>query len=178
MGILSDLFFGGAERRAAKKQSKALDRAIAEQREARTVARADLSPFRQAGTDILSLLGEFVREGPETELERTRGFDQIQQSAAAGRKLRSGDTLTGLVDFNSALNARNRGQRFNELLSLANLGQTSAAGQANVSFNTGRDIAQSLASQGDARAAGIIGGANTARSTIGSLASFLGTKFG
>jgi len=178
MSFIKDTFFGGAEKKAARAQVEAGDRAIQEQRAVREEARADLGPFRDVGEGVLGPLGEFVREGPETELERTRGFQDIQRSAAAGGKLRSGGTLESLTEFNSVLNARNRQQRFRELFATARLGQSAAAGQAATSLRTGENISSTQIGQGNVTAAGIIGRNNARRASIFDLARIGSGFFG
>lgn len=155
---------------AAGKQKKASKLAIEEQRRAREQVREDLSPFRELGTEALSPLLSFVLEGPETELERSRGFQDIQRSAAAGGKLRSGGTLEELTGFNNMLNARNRQQTFGELFNLATLGSNAAAGQATATQNFANNIGSLRVGAGDAAAAGRVGQANAIGSTISDLA--------
>ena len=170
MSFIKRTFFGGAERDAARAQREAGDTAIGEQRRVGEEAQGLLSPFRQAGTGILNQLSEFVSQGPETAFERAEGFEDIQQSAAARGKLVSGETLGALTEFNVGVNQRFRSQRFNELLSLANLGQSSAAGQANIGVRIGENISSLEVGKGNVTAAGIVGAASTTRNTIFDLA--------
>ena len=170
MSFIRRTFFGGAEKDAAQVQREAGDTAIGEQRRVGEEAQGLLSPFRQAGTGILNQLSEFVSQGPETAFERAEGFEDIQQSAAAGGKLKSGQTLGALTEFNVGVNQRFRGQRFNELLSLANLGQSSAAGQANIGVRIGENISSLEVGKGNVTAAGIVGAASTTRGSIFDLA--------
>lgn len=169
MSWVKDTFFGGAEKKAAQAQVQAGDRAIAAQNTALETARGDLEPFRSAGGAALNPLIDFVSKGPESDLERTEGFTQIQNSAAAGGKLRSGGTLKELTRFNSMLNQRNRGQRFNELFNLATLGSNAASGQATATLGTADRVGETLTGQGNATAAGKIGSANASRNTLFSL---------
>ena len=169
MSFITDTFFGGNEKKAARTQARLGREAIAESRAARQEARGDLQPFRDVGGRILDPLLDFVRGGPETDLERTEGFTQIQNSAAARGKLRSGGTLRRLVEFNKLLNARNRGQRFNELFNLATLGSNAASGQATASLQSGRDIAGTTENIGNVLAAGRIGAGNARRDAVNSL---------
>lgn len=150
-------------------QAEAGRESIAAQERALERARGDLQPFRETGGEILNPLLDFVKSGPESELERTQGFSDIQESAAAAGKLRSGGTLRSLTEFNNMLNARNRNQRFNELFNLAALGSNAASGQATATQNTGRAVGSTLEGIGNVRAAGEIGGANAARNTLFSL---------
>ena len=76
------------------------------------------TPPREAERGGFENLRDFISRGPEDDLERTEGFKQIQQSAAAGGRLGAGGTLRDLVRFNSSLNARRRGDRVSELLAL------------------------------------------------------------
>lgn len=170
MSFIKDTFFGGAEKKAAKAQRKAGDRAITSQEEALATARGDLDPFRQVGTGILDTLGEFVKQGPETDFERTEGFRQIQNSAAAGSKLRSGGTLRALTEFSAGVNERFRGNRFRELFNLATLGANAAAGQATATLRTGENVSGLQIGQGNATAAGIIGAKNATRGSLFDLA--------
>jgi len=124
-------------------------------------AREDLQPFRDIGGGIAPLLSEFVREGPETELERTQGFTDIQKSAAAGGKgLRSGNTLKGLTQFNNLLNSRNRQQRFNELFNVVTLGANAASRTATNTLNSSITQGGFLTDAASATAAGQIGASN------------------
>lgn len=169
------LLGSSASRRASDKQSESVDKGIEETRLAREEAFGALSPFRRAGEEVLDPLLDFVKTGPESEFERTQGFEAIQKSAAAGGKLESGGTLKALTEFNAGINQKFRTQRFNELLSLANLGQVSAAGAANVGVSSGRDITNLLTGQGNVEAAGIVGSTNALTTGINELGSFLGT---
>lgn len=162
-------------RSAAGKQKKASQRAIDEQIEARHQLRADLRPFRELGTGVSGTLLDFVLEGPETELERTRGFENIQRSAAAGGKLQSGGTLEELTEFNNLLNARNRSSRFNELFNLATLGANAASGQATGTLSTANNISSLRVGQGDAAAAARVAAANAQGQTISDLGQLFGT---
>ena len=178
MSYVKDKFFGGAEKKAARTQAAAAEAGIATQERFGSQAAGRLDPFTSAGTSVLNPLLEFVKSGPETELERVEGFTNIQNSAAAGGKLRSGGTLKALTSFNNMLNFRKRGQRFNELYGLATLGQRSAVGQGAFDIRTGENISGLQVGKGDALAAGIIGSANRSRATISDIASFLGTAVG
>lgn len=123
-------------------------------------AREDLQLFRDAGGAALNPLIDFVSKGPESELERTEGFTQIQNSAAANGKLRSGGTLKALTEFNSMLNSRNRNSRFNELFNLATLGSNAAARQSTNTLNTASQVGDLTTGGANAKAAGLVGGIN------------------
>jgi hypothetical protein len=172
--IGGSLLSSRASSRAADTQAASADAAIAETRRSEEAATARLSPFTRAGTEVLNPLLELAGTADPT-FERTQGFEDIQQSAAAGGKLRSGGTLRDLTEFNAGVNERFRGNRFNELLQIANLGQSSAAGQANVGIGAGRDVSSLITGRGDVTAAGQVGSANAISTGINELGSFLGT---
>lgn len=174
MGFISDLF-GGAERDAAQFQAQASDRAINELRNTDRFANIKTLPFRQVGERILDPLFDFVNRGPETDLQRSQGFDDISKSAAARGKLASGDTLKELTTFNNRLNADNRNQRFSELFNLAQLGSNAATNSAAITANIGGSIADTIIGKGDALAAGRIGSANRRNSALQGIGSFIGS---
>lgn len=147
-------------RAAGEQQADSAAAAAAGLERADLRAREDLQPFRDAGGAALNPLRDFVLGGPETELERTEGFTAIQNSAAAGGKLRSGGTLKALTEFNNMLNSRNRNMRFNELFNLATLGSNAAARQSTNTLNTASQVGDYTTQGGNARAAGTVGGIN------------------
>jgi hypothetical protein len=153
LGLLGSKEAGDTQADAANTAAAGLERADIR-------AREDLQPFREAGGEVLNPLVDFAMKGPETELERTEGFTNIQNSAAAGGKLRSGGTLKALTEFNSMLNSRNRSQRFNELFNLATLGSNAASRQATNTLNTAQGVGEYGTQGANAKAAGIVGGTN------------------
>lgn len=160
---------GASSLLGADQQSDAAGEAAAVQERADLRARADLQPFRQAGGAVLNPLTDFVLQGPETELERTEGFRDIQTSAAAAGKLRSGGTLKALTSFNNMLNARNRTQRFNELFNVASLGSNAAARQATNTLGSAQVQGDLITQGGNARAAGIVGAGNAGTNALTNL---------
>ena len=156
----------GASRDASRAQSQALDRSINLTRETRDLARNDLAPFRDFGaSQINPLLELFDPQGQSDFLTANPLFnaslDSINKATmnnrAARGKLGSGGTLKALQNnfTTTALPFLNNQQ--NQLFNAINLGQSSAAGQANTALNTNNSIANMLGQQGDVRAAGIVG---------------------
>lgn len=138
---------------------KAADKQVAGAREAQANTERLTAPYRAAGEKVLDPLTQLALQGPETDLTRTEGFRQIQNSAAAGGKLHSGGTLAELVRYNNMLNEQNFGNRFNSLYSLATMGSNAATNQAsqNSALITGA---------GNAQAAGYAGIANSINNGI------------
>jgi len=170
MGIGSAI----AQRSAARGLEKTTREVGLAQIEATKEAQARLDPFAAVGEGVLNELTDFVSQGPETDFERTQGFEAIQKSASAGRRLGSGETLKELTRFNTGLNERFRNQRFNELFNLANLGQASAAGVANIGIRGAENVASQTISGANVKAAGLIGAGNTLQQGANTAFQFFG----
>lgn len=152
--------------------------------------RKDAEPWRQAGitglNEITNNLGQYTRDftmadfqaDPGYAFRMDQGLQGVQSSAAAKGILGSGKTLKDLMKYgqdyaaNEYSNAydrynNNNTLRFNRLGSLANIGQT-ANGQLNQAagdyMSAGTD---SIASLGNARAAGAVAGANAINNGLG-----------
>ena len=174
--FICDTFLGGAEKSAASRQVEAGEAAIAEQRAARKQARSDLEPFRQAGETDLEGLGalvtdpeaqkEFISENPFFEALATRSQEGILGGAAAGGKAFAGGTAEALQNSLVLLGADLLNQNITQRQNLANLGQSSAAGQANITKGAAGNISNLLVGQGESQAAGILGQKNARVKTI------------
>jgi len=158
--------------KAADVQADASAAGIAEQRAARESFEERTEPFRQiglqAGEDIQSLLADPTQGleeiNPIVSFLRDQGFEQIQESAAANRRLGAGGTLNDLTRFNLDLSAtvapQLQNQRFNQLFNLLGAGQNAATGQGQAALSTGANISNLLGAGGAAQASGIVGQSN------------------
>lgn len=174
MGIEAAIIGGsilgaGASISASRRQASAANQAAGLQAQATQQARQDLAPFRAAGESALNPLQDFISTPESTDLRRAEGFREIQNSAAARGKLGSGGTLTGLVQFNNMLNESKRQRRFNELFNVAVMGSNAAAGQATATQQGAQIQGDLLTQAGNARAAGLVGGANAVSGGIENL---------
>jgi len=100
----------------------------------------ELGRLIRGGPDVRSInvLRDEILAGPETDLERKEGFDDILQAAAAVGKRRGGGTFRDLLKFNEGLNQRNRGTRISELSGLVGIEQALRQGRLN-ELLTGRN---------------------------------------
>lgn len=145
----------------------AADTAASESRAARDTARADLAPFTAAGVNALapaqSLLGlngqdaasaamANFQQSPGYQYQLDQGVRAVQNSAAAQGMLHSGATLKAIQDRGTQLANADFGTYYNRLMGLVQSGQSSAAGQASGSLQTGANLAQTAASAGAAQA--------------------------
>ena len=142
---------GKAATTAANIGSGAADRATQLQREQYDQTRADLAPYRTAGTNALARLtagtapgGEFTKQFGMSDFEQdpgygfrmSEGLKALDRTAAARGNLLSGSTLKGAQRYGQDLGSQeyerafaraqtNRSNLLNPLQSLAGVGQTS-----------------------------------------------------
>lgn len=167
--------FGILEAYSAKKagdqQVDAAGRATDIQLQMYNQSRADLAPWREAGTNALSKLqpmieagpGEF-KESPSYQFALEQGQQGIQRAASATGRLGSGAYMKDATKYAEGMASQEYGnflQRYYDSLkpyqSLAGLGQVSAGQQANINTLTGQQIGQNYLAAGEARAAGTLG---------------------
>ncbi len=188
VGIASSLFNSNkqsnASDRATDAQERAAQESIAFQRETRDLARADLNPFVEAGTN--ALLGLSQEAGNTSFFDddffsalNSRALPAITESRAAQGLFDSQGTRNALADRLSQ-NALLAGpqlqqQRFNQLSGLTQLGQNSAAGQANIAQNTGSGISNTLLGIGDVQAQNQFNQANAFTGALNNVSSILGS---
>lgn len=152
---------------AADQQSETGQAAIDLQRETRDLARSDLAPFRNFGQSNISNLQALLSPQGQADYLRnnplfTTALDQLNRQSNntfLGRG-KVGDA-TGQVVNNAFLAGIPllQGQTSN-LFNAVNLGQASAAGQANTALTSGQSITDLLTGIGNSQAAGLVGGAN------------------
>ena len=154
---------------AADDQIKAGNNALNYQIVSDAQARADLQPFRRVGTAAAPLLRQLTTtEGEAEYLNNNPHFDAaVQQTLRDTQRQYAGTGKSMSGQFREDLFRRNYGlrdaflnSRFNRLLQATNVGQSSAAGQANITQNTAGNVGNILMSQGNAAAAGRIGRVN------------------
>lgn len=169
-------------RKAAGAQERSSDAAIAFERESRDLARADLEPFKELGVSQINPLQELlddqagsIRNNETFQVASDVLSDDIAGRNAARGKLGSGDTLNDLFRENALLGESLFNNDFNRRLNTVNLGQASAAGQANTAVTTGNSIADLITGKGNATAAGEVGKANAISSGVNNLISLAGT---
>jgi len=157
---------------AADAQIQTSEAGIAAQEAAAAAAAERAAPFVELGTGAAGDLQNFLADptqqlgeiNPLVSFLRDQGFESIQETAAANKRLGAGGTLKDLTQFNTDLAStivpQLQNQRFNQLFNTASLGSNAAAGVSTNQLNTASNIGNLLGAQGQAQAAGIIGGAN------------------
>lgn len=167
----NDPFFGGAASAAAtdaaEMQVAQADRALAAQVLANDQARADLSPFKEAGAAGLPLLSGAISDPSSRVLNnpffQSMAADQekrLLSSAAARGKVGSGGTGDDLQRNLLLLGNQFAQQDIANLQNLANTGLNAAA-QTGASAQQGASaVGGILGNIGNAQAAGAVGAAN------------------
>lgn len=97
---------------------------------------------------------------PGYQFRRDEGMRGLEQSAAARGGAFSGNALRGLASFNSGLASQEYGNYIGGLQSLAGVGQSATNTGVGLGANMAGNVGNALMSAGDARASGIVGGAN------------------
>ena len=131
MGFVEDTFFGGAEKKAAKRQEAASKEAREEFREQIDLAVSDVEPFvnregglslqkQQAlsgalGPEAQSIAFQEFQESPNVAFLREQGLREIGSGAGAAGKLGGGDRLRELTKFSQGLALQDLQNQFNRL---------------------------------------------------------------
>lgn len=156
------------------------------------------APWRQAGSNALSQIqgalggqewsrpfdASMMRADPGYQFRLDQGGKALQRQLSAGGKYFSGGALKEMQGYTQGLasqefgNAFNRFQtdrqnRLNPLMSLAGLGQGSAAQVGSQGVAVGNSIGNNLMAAGDAQAAGRIGSANAQAGMFNNLYGFM-----
>lgn len=199
-GFISDPFGKKQGQAAVNAQSQAAADANRVNKEIFDIQRADQQPWRQAGMSALTQLqtgmndmnrgfsmNDFQKD-PGYQFRMDEGLRAIDRSAAARGGLNSGATMKALTRFgqdfasNEYTNAYNRfkndqNQRFNQLSSLAGVGQVANNQIGNAAANYGAQTSNNILGVGNAQAANYMSQANLGREISGTLYG-AGAKFG
>ena len=105
---------------------------------------------------------------PDYNFRRDEGLRGIEQSAAARGGAMSGNALRGLTNYSSNLAAGEYGDYWNRLAAMSGTGQTATNNTAVLGANFANNAGQNAMAAGDARASGIMGGANSWSNAINS----------
>lgn len=200
--LAGDYFAGDAAKDAGKTQAAAAAAAIAEQRRQYDLNRADLAPYREAGSTAIGQLSAGTADGadfnrdftmadftkdPGYQFRMDEGTHALEGSAAARGGLLSGragkelerygqDYASG--EYSNAYNRFNadRTTRFNRLAGVAGIGQTATNTGIQSDNNNTNSIADLTLERANAQAAGRIGEGNAYRQGLDSLADFYRTR--
>jgi hypothetical protein len=115
------------------------------------------------------------RNTPGYQFGLQTGFDQVQASAAAHGGLYSGATLKALQRYgNDYADQQGYTPYMNRLASLAGMGQTANAQNAQAGMNYANQTGNNLIGAGNARASGLVGQAQASNQLAGNIAGIGG----
>jgi hypothetical protein len=164
-----------AIQQAAQTQQRGTDAQVNLLRQMYEQGRADLAPYRAAGTSALGTYAGQVNQpfqvSPGYQFAQDEGMRAILNNQATRGMLGSGQTLRATQRFGQGLANQEYGTYLNRLAALSGIGQTAATtgaqgaqtygGQAAGAMGQGTNALANLAvGQGAARASGINAGAN------------------
>lgn len=168
--IVGGLISSDASTSAANTQANAANQATAAQLQMFDQTRKDLAPYMQQGQIGLDQLNKLIANPnsvttlPGYQFQLQQGQDAILNGAAAGGL--TGNTLKALSQYGQGLASNYYNTAYSQDLSLANLGQTSAAGVGNIGTSVANSIGQNTIGAGNALAAGQVGSANAINTGI------------
>jgi len=189
--IAGSVIQGYGANRAAKEQSKAMDRATAAEERMFNRQVELQEPFRQVGVNALPDLVAASQYDPFTidkfqadpgyGFRLKEGLRALENSAAARGGLLSGNAMRGITrygqglaseEFDKAFNRYQAGfaSRLNPLQALAGVGQTSANTLSNAAGQYGQSLAQGEIARGNIKASSY---ANMANALTGGLSNYL-----
>lgn len=182
-----------AASKAADAQVESSQAAVDEQRRQFDAAVQALSPYTSVGKQALvaqkQLLGlsgaaqqkyaiQNIENSPYFQSVAKQGENAILQNSSATGGLRGGNVQGALAQFRPQLLNQLVQQQYQNLGGLTQVGQASAAGQANAGLQTGSNVSNLLNQQGQAQAGGIIGQANATNQLVGNLIGLGGAAYG
>lgn len=163
-----------ATRKAAQTQAEAYGMGIDEQRRQFDISQENMAPWLEAGTGALGLQQDFLglsgseaqqtaydnyTMSPGQEFLRARGEKAITRNAAAIGGLGGGGVRSALNQQGIGFAAQDFGNYYNRLAGVSGTGQTAASNLGQLGANTASNISNMMGQQGNARASGILGGA-------------------
>ena len=171
MGVIGDIagaFIGAkATKNASKAQVKSAELGVGELRRQYDLTRSDMQPWQQAGATAIGSLSDMLQPGydhttsPGYQFRFGEGVRAVDSSAASKGHLFSGGTLKDLVRFGQGVGADDFNDQFNRTASVAAGGQQVNQTLGSLGAQNAAGIADLRTQQGNARASGYVGQANS-----------------
>ena len=185
MSFITDLFAGGAEKRAAEARERGITEGVEEQRRQFDVTREDFAGFRERGglagereAEFLGLRGREAEEAalagftesPGQAFLRERGLRAANRAASVSGELGGGNILEELQRRGIGFAGQFLGERKDRLAGVAGRGLQATTAGAGFGGQISANIANLLSGRGEARGAGIENVAAQRRSGLSRLA--------
>jgi hypothetical protein len=184
----SALFGASREKKAAKQREAAMRAAIDQQRVSYNEATEYLEPRAEQEQSamgrvnaLLGLEGEApdystFTESPGYQFQLDQGTQAIERSAAARGGLQSGNTLAAATEYATGLADTTFNNYLAQVMGLQNQGVDFT--QANMATQYGANVGNLLTGQGEARASGTTGAANSLIAGAGAFTDIWGQRQG
>lgn len=193
LGLASSASQASAAKSAAGQQTAAAQAGIAEQRRQFEAIQQMLSPYVGAGTSglqgMVNLSGagtaanqaaaiRNIQQGPEFGQMVQQGEDAILANASATGGIRGGNTQAALAQFRPQVLNQLINQQLSRFGGLAQMGQASAAMQANAGQASANNISGLLQQQGAAGAGASLARGQAFGNFLGGVGGLVGREFG
>lgn len=167
--------------KAASAQKKAANIAAQTERDSQALIRSDLAPYREAGSSAVATYADLIgvngpekqaaafanfRTDPGYQYSLDEGRRAIEGSAAARGGVLNGGTLKALERFGQGQADKQYGSYLDRFLNLTNVGQASAAQQANLGAASAARQGQYITDAGAAQAGGYLSAAQGVNGAI------------
>ncbi len=173
--LLSGYLGSNAADKAADQQAAAAREANALARDMYNQQRADLAPWREAGSGALGQIQALLADPssltstPGYEFGLSQGVKALERSAPFRSGLYSGRAGQDLTRFGNDYGSTKLNESYNRLANLAGLGQVGATGSAMAAGQYGQTAGQNITGAGNAQASGTVGSANAWGNALGSI---------
>lgn len=185
MSIIKDIFFGGAEKKAARAEERGITAGIEEEQRQREFAQEQFAPFLERGGLAGEREAEFLGlRGPEAEQAALAGFAEspgqvflrergeraLLRSEAAIGGLGGGNVRTALLEQGVGFAGQFLGERLDRLRRVARGGLEATTAGADIGGRFSSNIARLFGERGRAKAGGILGRASGIRGGLSRIA--------
>lgn len=192
-GVLSSNAQKKAASTAARAQTQAADKSIAEQRRQFDAVQQLMAPYVQSGTTALSrynaLTGLSGDEAQQSMIQQISsgaefgalvraGEEGILQSASATGGLRGGNTQSALARFRPEILSNLIRDEYSRLGGMVSMGQNAAAGVGNAGMQTGQNISNQYGQIGQAQAGAALARGQATANMFGNISGSIGLVAG
>lgn len=185
MSMAGNLLAGGlgalGSYAASQTQAKSAQDALNLQRYMYDTSRADLAPWREAGTGALNRIQQLTTPGdtsfqadPGYQWRLSQGEQAINRSMTPRQSFDSGATLKALLNYGQNQASAEYDKVLDRQFRLAGLGQSSTSQGVSLNQNFGNNAANTMMNAGNARASGYMGIANSLGQGLGNMANIYG----
>lgn len=160
MFIIDDIINAITGSNAASQQAQAAQKALDLQKQQYEQQRSDQAPWLSAGQGSLADLMKLsqdpssIANSPGYQFRMQQGQQALERSAAAKGGLASGGFMKGLDRYSQGLASDEYGNRWNQLMGVAQMGQGTAQNLGSLGANYANSASNLYGAQGNANAAG------------------------